>query len=242
MNIEEKKHAILGPSGADRWAVCYGSVKAESYYPNKSSKYADWGTAAHELADICLTSGEDAEEHIGRTFFVSGNPYQVDMEMAECVNDYIAYVGQYVDVSAGDILLSEEMVPIQHITGEQDAEGTSDVIGITRDGRRMVIIDLKTGQGVKVDAYSVNNSDAPASGKYDPKTCTPNRQLTMYAGGALRKYGMVYDGIEEIEIVVVQPRLHWVDSLVMDMADFNQRIEDLSTAAGLATIDDGQTL
>lgn len=242
MHIEEKKHAVLGMSGADRWAVCPGSVKQESYYPNKSSKYADWGTAAHELADICLKSGEDAEEHLNRTFFVNGDPYQVDMEMADCVNTYIAYVGQYIDTDAGDILLSEEIVPIQHITGEEGAEGTSDVIGIVRDGRRMVIIDLKTGQGVKVDAYSAIDPEAVRPDKYDPKTCTPNRQMTGYAGGALRKYEMIYDGIEEVEIVVVQPRLHWVDSIVMTMDDFNARIDALSVAAGIATIDEGQTL
>lgn len=240
MIIEEKKHAVLGPSGADRWAVCYGSVKMESYYPNTSSKYADWGTAAHELADICLTEGSDAEDHLNRTFFVGDKPYVVDMEMADCVNTYISYVQQYIDTDAGDILLSEQAVPIQHITGEEGAEGTSDVIGITRDGKRMVVIDLKTGQGVKVDAYSSNGDLRVA--KYDPATCTPNRQMTMYASGALRKYAMVYDGIEEIEIVIIQPRIHWVDSIVMDLTDFQSRVDALSVAAGIATLDDGQTL
>ncbi|MGL4232714.1 MAG: DUF2800 domain-containing protein [Casimicrobium sp.] len=232
-HIQEKKHAVLGMSSADRWVLCPGSVKQESYYPNTSSKYADWGTAAHELADICIQSGEDAEEHLNRTFFVNGNPYQVDMDMADCVNTYISYVHSYVDPSAGDILLSEESVPIQHITGEEGAEGTSDVIGIVQNGKRMVVIDLKTGQGVKVDAYSASHPDRARPDKYDPKTCIPNRQMTGYAGGALRKYGMVYDGIEEIEIVIVQPRINWVDSIVMTMADFNERVDALSLAAGL---------
>ena len=242
MHIQEKKHAVLGMSGADRWVLCPGSVKQESYYPNKSSKYADWGTAAHELADICLKSGEDAEDHLNRTFFVNGDPYQVDMEMADCVNTYIAYVQKYIDVDQGDILLSEEIVPIQHITGEEDAEGTSDVIGITRDGKRIVVVDLKTGQGVKVDAYSATDPDKARPDKYDPKTCTPNRQMTGYASGAVRKYAMIYDGIEEVEIVLVQPRIHWVDSIVMDMADFQSRVDALSVAAGIATVDEGKTL
>lgn len=239
-HIEEKKHAVLGMSGADRWVLCPGSVKMESYYPNTSSKYADWGTAAHELADICLKSGEDAEDHLNRTFFVGGNPYQVDMEMADCVNTYIGYVHQYIDVDAGDILMTEEIVPIDHITGEEDAEGTSDVIGITRGGKRMVVIDLKTGQGVKVDAFTPND-DGFRPAVYDPKTCTPNRQMTGYAGGALRKYAAIYDGIEEVEIVIIQPRIHWVDSIIMTMEDFQSRVDALSVAAGIATIDDGHT-
>ena len=242
MQVTEKNHAVLGGSSADRWVLCPGSVKAQSYYPNTSSKYADWGTAAHELADICLKDGSDAETHINRTFYVGGNPYPVDSEMADCVNDYIAHVGQYIDTEAGDILMSEEEVPIQHITGEEGAVGTSDVIGITRNGRRMVVVDLKSGRGVKVDAFSTTDPDRARPDKYDPKTCTPSRQMTVYAGGALRKYGSIYDGVEEIELVIVQPRIHWVDSVVLTLDDFKQRLADISVAAGIATVDDGQTL
>ena len=49
-------HAKLSASGAERWLTCPGSIKAEESIPDKSSKFAMEGTAAHELAELCLTS------------------------------------------------------------------------------------------------------------------------------------------------------------------------------------------
>ena len=51
------KHAKLSASGSARWLSCTGSVKAESTLPNTTTPYAMEGTAAHELADMCLSDG-----------------------------------------------------------------------------------------------------------------------------------------------------------------------------------------
>ena len=50
-------HAKLSASGSARWLSCTGSVKAESTLPNTTTPYAMEGTAAHELADMCLSDG-----------------------------------------------------------------------------------------------------------------------------------------------------------------------------------------
>lgn len=50
-------HAQLGPSGASRWMACPGSVRLSAGLPDESSPFAEEGTKAHELAEICLKQG-----------------------------------------------------------------------------------------------------------------------------------------------------------------------------------------
>jgi len=81
-------HAKLSASGAHRWATCAYSVKAESGLPDSSSIFAAEGTAAHELAEHCLNTGDDPHSLIGQSF--AG--IEVDAEMAEHIAGYVAYV------------------------------------------------------------------------------------------------------------------------------------------------------
>lgn len=242
IHVQEKKHARLGGSSADRWAVCFGSVRLESYFPNTSSKYADWGTAAHELADMCLQDGSNAEDHIGQSFTVNGRVFEVDMEMADCVNDYLADVYSLIDPDAGDSLYPEEQVAIDHITGEEGAEGTSDAVGISADGKILTVADLKTGRGVQVYAYSHVDPDKERPAEFHPDFCQPNRQLLTYASGSLRKHAEACTQIETIRLAISQPRLNWLDVVDIPIEEFHRYIDELSVAAGMAMIDDGQTL
>ncbi|HEX8421197.1 MAG TPA: DUF2800 domain-containing protein [Sphingomonas sp.] len=213
--VTEKTHAVLSPSGYSRWSACPGSVELEKPFPNSGSKYARYGTAAHELADICLTKQEDAEIHVGRTFVVEGHEIEVDMAMADLVNEYVSYVGTFLDRSAGDIILPEQQVPLTHMTGEKDATGTSDVVGFRKrpDGKwTMVIVDMKTGAGVPVFAKG-------------------NGQLRMYAGGALEKFGLLYD-VADVQMVIVQPPLHIVDDETLTVDELRAFMDEVAIAAG----------
>ena len=60
-------HAKLGPSAAERWFNCPGSIRASEGMPNNSSVFAAEGTAAHALAAWCLQTGKDAAAFIGQT-------------------------------------------------------------------------------------------------------------------------------------------------------------------------------
>ena len=44
------KHAILSPSGADRWMQCAASVVVTAGREDEGNEYADEGTAAHHAA------------------------------------------------------------------------------------------------------------------------------------------------------------------------------------------------
>ena len=69
----EGQHAVLSPSGADRWMVCPGSVRLSEGMPDTSSKAADEGTAAHFMAAECLIAKVDAIVHLGKTINVVVN-------------------------------------------------------------------------------------------------------------------------------------------------------------------------
>src|SRR5690606_28463258 len=60
-----RAHAKLSPSAAHRWFPCPGSVRLSADVKSKSSVFADEGSAAHELAQACLTHGNDADRYIG---------------------------------------------------------------------------------------------------------------------------------------------------------------------------------
>lgn len=223
--VAEKTHALLSPSGAHRWMPCPGSVVLEAPFEDSGSFFADWGTVCHEVADLVLqeavrlidpTTGltqwgpQDAEAYVGRVFTVGDKDYTFDMEMADCVNDYVAHVESYWAPSA--ILLPETEVPLDHITGETGATGTSDCVIIHPNEGEICVIDLKGGKGVMVDAED-------------------NPQGLMYASGTIEEYDLLYGPFEKIRIVIIQPRLNHVSEWVLTREQFDAEIEKIRAAA-----------
>ena len=105
----------------------------------------------------------------------------VDVDMAGHVQTYIDTVQEYAKHGT---LIVEESLPIDHITGEKEAEGTADAVIVGDD--ELTVIDLKFGAGVTVSAFE-------------------NGQLMIYGLGALEKYSLVSD-FKRVRMVIVQPR------------------------------------
>jgi hypothetical protein len=209
--IAEKDHAELGPSSWDRWSNCPGSVALSRGLPNTSSYYAAEGSVAHEVADRVLREEiANASQLLDQVFEIEGHSIIVDDEMVDAVGEYVRTVRDKAGEDA--FLLPEQQVPIGQLTGETGAEGTSDAIIIS--DKRMTVIDLKYGKGVRVNASG-------------------NGQGRMYALGALHKFGAVYDAIEEVEIMIVQPRLEdGISSEVLTIGELEEFRDEVEIAAG----------
>lgn len=177
----DRDHALLSASGANRWLNCTPSAQIETRYPDTSSDAADQGTAAHELAEHKLRALLD--EPTTRP----ESDWQ-DEEMEDHTDAYadhvMAELAQAKDTNPAAFCSIEERLDFSHIV--PDGFGTGDAI-IVGDGT-MTIVDLKYGKGVEVNAEN-------------------NPQMSLYALGALRTYGMIYN-IQTVRMVIFQPRLN----------------------------------
>lgn len=215
-------HARLSPSRAHRYMPCPGSVVLEEQYPDEGSIYADEGTAAHWLAQVCLNDRSNAVDFLGEDIRVGERKFRVTPDFAAAVQQYIDYVRAEAE---GGTLLVEKRVSIAHLTGEQGAGGTADAIILFPARRLLKVVDLKFGMGVAVEAEE-------------------NPQAMKYGLGALHDYDMLGD-FETIELHIHQPRIDNVSkwSVTTDALEvFATRVWEASEAVRTAEImhgDDG---
>lgn len=130
-------HARFGASKAHRWMTCPGSLAAEDHYENTSSRFAEEGTRAHEVAAAILLG----QEFAGR---------DVDSDMLDAVNVYCRAVQEQCE--HGATLMVEQRVCYARFLGLNDDEafGTADAIVVGRN--EFQVHDLKYGRGVAVSA------------------------------------------------------------------------------------------
>lgn len=196
-------HAKLSASGSERWLRCAGSVNAESAITETrpSSKFAAEGTAAHALAEHCLFNNLNADQCIGEVF----EGFTVDNYMAEFIQSYIDYVKQFSGHHMYEVRVDfSPWVP--------EGFGTCDAM-VIQDGGVLRVIDLKYGQGIRVDAEQ-------------------NTQAMLYALGAYEDYAHIYD-ISHIEIAIHQPRLDSISEWSISVADLLTWGEEVKRKAKL---------
>src|SRR3546814_1945725 len=109
-------HAVLGASSSHRWFNCPGSIRASEGMPNTSSVFAREGTAAHALAEHCLSHGFDTGRFLDWGIAVDGtlvdrpndtsDLVMVDEEMVEAVQVFLDTIRR--DYKPGDVLVVEQ--------------------------------------------------------------------------------------------------------------------------------------
>jgi hypothetical protein len=190
-----KKHALLSPSGAKRWLTCTPSAQLESKLPDRATSYADEGTFAHWLSiDVILAYrlGRISEKNYNTEISIAKTRKYYSISLHEYCKDFASYViEQYNRARAIDkhtaIFLETEIDLSMFIP---EGFGTADVIIICEG--LLILIDLKYGQGVPVDAED-------------------NDQLKVYGSGALEKFKPLFD-VDVLELHIYQPRIGNISS------------------------------
>lgn len=199
-------HSLNSPSSFARRIACPGSANAERGKPNGSSVFAAEGTAAHELAEICLGKGADPLSFLGTTI----NSFEVTEEMVEAVDVYVDYCRDLMISKTCVVQAIEERLPLDFL-GEGQS-GTADFIAIVDDV--LHVVDYKHGKGIAVEAKE-------------------NVQGLCYALGAAKKYHN--HPWSKLSITIVQPRAPHSDGPIrtwtIDRDDATDRMFEFVLAA-----------
>jgi hypothetical protein len=179
---------IVGGSTAKRVIACPASIELVAKMPPKpSSKYADEGTLLHDAISQILDCKATPESVIGMV-------YEGITLTQELYDDKIAVALNALDEIDPDKQM-EFVVESSVNFGDllPGVFGSADLLG--RIGNRAIVLDWKFGNGVAVEA-------------------TENYQGMFYAAAAMRTLDTewVFDGVDEIEIIIVQPPMvkRWV--------------------------------
>lgn len=189
-------HALYSPSSAARWMGCAGSVVLHT--GSADSEYSAEGTAAHDLAARCLRTDTDAHQYIGETLVSGKFKFEVDEDFADAVQMYLNDCrGRGVNCYT----MVEVRVDLSESLGVPAQFGTSDFVAVAKDETHVAVEDLKFGRGVKVYAER-------------------NEQGMEYALGVLE--ALVFAGfdigkIENVTIIICQPRLDHIDEWTVSM-------------------------
>lgn len=180
-------HAVLGASSADRWMNCPGSVHLSRGLPDSPSEHAAEGTAAHELAEKCLTNGHaSAEFYRGEIIPVDDYSFEVDDDMIEAVDVYLAEIQKIRDEAPDLVEWVERRFSLEALQPPQPMFGTGDWVAYSRALRRLWVLDYKHGRGKVVQFVG-------------------NPQLRYYGLGALITLPLDLP-VREVDLRIVQPR------------------------------------
>lgn len=206
-------HALLSASAADKWLHCTPSARMEAVLPDTAGESAQEGSLAHELAELKARRhfhGMDKGAFTRKFNKIKSNElYIVDMD-----HDTDTYVEYLKDVemmfSSKPYAVFETKVDYSHIAPE--GFGTADSIMI--GGGHLHIVDFKYGKTVQVD-------------------CVDNPQMKLYALGALKKYGLLYD-IKDVTLHIVQPRMSNISSWTITCENLNTWGESIKPVSQMA--------
>lgn len=220
-------HSQYSCSTWPRATTCAASVKASLKYPDESSVFADEGTAAHFVSELCLSKKRMASAYAGCVvavpphdvvpnqdgswpdcFFVhEKRPAPENWRTFEVGDEMVHETQRYIDWCAeapGEHFV-EVRVDVSDVTPIEDQKGTSDHIACAPG--LLIVTDLKYGKGEQVFALN-------------------NKQALGYAWGAFKEFDWLYD-FQKIIIRICQPRLNHFDVWEIDREELFKHIEQI---------------
>ena len=173
------KQLNLRASASSRWIACPASARLSAKMPYvEGGEAAKIGTAIHALAEHCFKGDLDPTKFEGQVF----EGILMTEENCEFALEHLKAIWKIEDELGEGTVSVEKFLPYQESTAYKIG-GTTDVIGISKEKRKLIIADLKTGRGY-VDA----DSD----------------QLKLYALSALNANNL-YKDISTVELWIIQP-------------------------------------
>ncbi len=208
-----ESHALLSASGSHRWLACPPSVRLTEHIQTGTSQFAEEGRIAHAYSEhiLGLFIGTVTDKRVPA--FIRNSQYFND-EMKSFIAEYTdKIIEEYNAALSVDrdakLLLEQKYSYTDYVPS---GFGTADVTIITN--KKLIVMDLKYGKGVPVDAVG-------------------NPQIRLYGLGAYQSFGMLYD-FEEVELHILQPRLESYSSecLYLDeLLDWGESIKPIAMQA-----------
>lgn len=186
-----RDHSMWSASSTERNWNCSGALALTAHLPETSSEAADWGTACHELSEICIREGKQPDDFIGTKRRGKIHTFEVDDEMAETAAMYVDYVRQQAiaaapkSVNPASLIHVEQRFTLNSLNTPFDAGGTADCVIHFPAEKVLEVIDLKGGRGHVVEVIG-------------------NPQLRTYALGAMLANGDLK--VDLVKVTIVQPR------------------------------------
>lgn len=190
---DDIQHSAMGPSTAQRWRACPGSVALSRGIPNTAGIEAAYGTMFHEIAATCVQFFLDPQGFVGDHMEIKPHGMiNFDQVMADHMLYGLDLLWALADIP--DVkLIVEKRVSLENWVGAGEF-GTTDCAVIDVLNRRIYIFDWKYGAGVPVSPVR-------------------NDQAILYFLGVWDDYAsaMFYDAniaATDIEVVIMieQPR------------------------------------
>lgn len=212
-----KKHADLSASSSSRWLNCPGSIKAEREYieihGQSTSEFAEEGSAAHALLEVCLSKSKKPESFLGKRVY---KKIKADQAMVDAVNETMEYVDKF---------RTEKTIPIYEsrvslLKWIKDGFGTVDIVLVNDD--EIHVIDFKYGKGVLVEAEE-------------------NTQCMLYALGAIEEFEFLID-VKIVHLHIAQPRRESFSSWTITRDALNEFGKDVIEKAKLAIASDAKRI
>lgn len=215
-------HAVLSPSSAHRWLSCTPSARLEQQFPDESGDAAREGTVAHALGELLLRDalGLIIRPGFNREMYHISQSAYYSPAMQEYCENYRDFVLETFNAARAEtpdaVVFLEQKLDLTDFVPE--GFGTGDCI-VIQDGC-LNIIDLKYGKGVFVSAEE-------------------NKQMMLYALGALATFNCLYD-INRVTMTIYQPRLDNISTFEMAVEDLgNWAVNILKPNAALAFSGEG---
>lgn len=182
------QHAILSASGSKKWLTCTPSARMEQRFAQEESAFAAEGTFAHGLFELEIgkrlkpSPAQDQQIAALQCHVLWSPAMQGHVEAA--VEVAMERVSQAHVRDGAPVILIERRLDFSRWVPE--GFGTGDVVIVAGD--LIEVLDLKYGQGIRIEAQG-------------------NAQMRLYALGAWDSFSSLYE-LERVRTTILQPRLN----------------------------------